>query len=238
MSEPILEPRISSSVSDRTQSYQCRYNGVWAEFIIKEAARANVTTLVDNHRSRIKNVTGGSVAEMWVNVGSFVITIIMPGLVSACQGMEESVTPSPGVNSYESRPRVEDENAIVMRVARCRGWECEPRVTESYLCQLCHKGPGCWMTAPGCLMWRLPRFVGTWHRDITWHHVTHHRPQWLSSVLSIMGWKKPCPLHFNCFNQLQRCQVSADLSFNVYSSNSFELESDGRAVTNWCHAST
>ena len=134
MSELILEPRISSSVSDRTQSYQCRYNGVWAEFIIKEAARANVTTLVDNHRSRIKNVTGGSVAEMWVNVGSFVITIIMPGLVSACQGMEESVTPSPGVNSYESRPRVEDENAIVMRVARCRGWECEPRVTESYLC--------------------------------------------------------------------------------------------------------
>ena len=62
-------------------------------------------------------MTGGSVAEMWVNVGSFVITIIMPGLVSACQGMEESVTPSPGVNSYESRLRVEDENAIVMRVA-------------------------------------------------------------------------------------------------------------------------
>ena len=56
-------------------------------------------------------MTGGSVAEMWVNVGSFVITIIMPGLVSACQGMEESVTPSPGVNSYESRPGVEDENA-------------------------------------------------------------------------------------------------------------------------------
>ena len=64
-------------------------------------------------------MTGGSVAEMWVNVGSFVITIIMPGLVSACQGMEESVTPSPGVNSYESRPGlcVENENAIVMRVA-------------------------------------------------------------------------------------------------------------------------
>ena len=238
MSEPILEPRISSSVSDRTQSYQCRYNGVWAEFIIKEAARANVTTLVDNHRSRIKNVTGGSVAEMWVNVGSFVITIIMPGLVSACQGMEESVTPSPGVNSYESRLRVEDENAIVMRLARVSRMRMRAPGHRELLLVSCHKGPGCWMTAPGCLMWRLPRFVGTWHRDITWHHVTHHRPQWLSSVLSIMGWKKPCPLHLNCFNQLQRCQVSADQSFNVYSSNSFELESDGRAVTNWCHAST
>ena len=73
------------------------------EFIIKEAARANVTTLVNNHRSRIKNVTGGSVAEMrlMVNVGSFVITIIMPRLVSACQRMAESVTLWPGVNSYE-----------------------------------------------------------------------------------------------------------------------------------------
>ena len=70
------------------------------EFIIKEAARANVTTLVNNHRSRIKNVTGGSVAEMrlMVNVGSFVITIIMPRLVSACQSMGSL---SLGVNSYD-----------------------------------------------------------------------------------------------------------------------------------------
>ena len=76
------------------------------EFIIKEAARANVTTLVNNHRSRIKNVTGGSVAEMrlMVNVGSFVITIIMPRLVSACQSMGSlslDVTREPGVNSYD-----------------------------------------------------------------------------------------------------------------------------------------
>ena len=88
------------------------------EFIIKEAARANVTTLVNNHRSRIKNVTGGSVAEMrlMVNVGSFVITIIMPRLVSACQSMGVCHS-GPAVNSY-GRSQLRVSGPRLMTVAR------------------------------------------------------------------------------------------------------------------------
>ena len=40
--------------------------------------------------------------RLMVNVGSFVITIIMPRPVSACQRMAKSVTLEPGVNSYEA----------------------------------------------------------------------------------------------------------------------------------------
>lgn len=94
MSEQILEPGSLSACRIEFNPISVNIMEFEREFIIKEAARANVTTLVNNHRSRIKNVTGGSVAEMrlMVNVGSFVITIIMPRLVSACQRMAESVT--------------------------------------------------------------------------------------------------------------------------------------------------
>ena len=106
MSELILEHGSLSACRIEFNPISVNIMEFEREFIIKEAARANVTTLVNNHRSRIKNVTGGSVAEMrlMVNVGSFVITIIMPRLVSACQSMGSQsldVTREPGVNSYD-----------------------------------------------------------------------------------------------------------------------------------------
>ena len=122
MSEQILEPGSLSACRIEFNPISVNIMEFEREFIIKEAARANVTTLVNNHRSRIKNVTGGSVAEMrlMVNVGSFVITIIMPRLVSACQGMAESVTLWPGVNSYEgaSGPRLMTVARVVTSLTR------------------------------------------------------------------------------------------------------------------------
>ena len=215
MSEQILEPGSLSACRIEFNPISVNIMEFEREFIIKEAARANVTTLVNNHRSRIKNVTGGSVAEMrlMVNVGSFVITIIMPRLVSACQRMAESVTLWPGVNSYEG-VTVTHHTESVGRV-----WWRWPELLLLWL------GTMSWMLSDSSRVFNVLAASFCWERDImTLRDVTWHMTdRWsLSSVLRIMEPQmkySPCTLHLNCFNK-PHSEVSTLIFNDVYFSDS------------------